>query len=840
EEKTALKLVPLQSNDDVILRKSILQAGEAIRKDVYESDCFRGDGLMYLVGHSHLDIVFLWPYKEYLRKAARTHTTVLRLMEQYPQFKFCQSQPKLYADLKEHYPTVYEQIKQRIAEGRWEPIGAMWVEPDCNLISGESFVRQILHGQRFYEQEFGMRSRTCWLPDVFGLSWALPQILARSGIEYAITNKMVPWNDTNPWQKNTVWWEGADGSRVLGIVPPGHFIGTVDPDVIDAQWRAFSDQQTVGQTLHVYGWGDGGGGPDPEMIESGQRYQDFPGLAKMKFAHAEEAFDNIAERVAEVGAPVHRDEIYLEAHRGMHTTRGKLKMLNRRMEFLLRSAELAAAMAWVDGADYPLEEINEAWQRTLTAQFHDSLPGTHVAEVYPMLLGEYDRAGELARDIRAEAMRALLGNGSTDTLTVFNPLDRERNDHIAVAADILKGRTVLDHGGKPLPGQQVITLAGEEKVLFRVGEFPAVGYGTFALEQVSQAPAADGGPTAEDKALENEYLRAVFNESGELVRLYDKQADREVLLDKRASNVFRMYEDTPGHYEAWDIVDTYREHEIALQRIANIAVDEQGPIRASLMIEKTLGNSKLRQRVSLYAGSRQLVFETEIDWLERQRLLKVGFDVDVNARTATYDIAYGHIERANHRNTTQDAARFEVNGHLWADLSQADCGVSILTDSKYGYEIEEKRMQLTLLKGPTYPDPDSDREMHHFTYALLPHTGDWRAGGTHDEALKLNDPMLALPSNANAGQCVSLFRCDAETLYLEAMKRSEDGEGLVLRLLERHNARARGTLTFDRPVHAAWSCDLMEDNRTELPIEDGRVKVDAKPCEIVTVYVQFR
>jgi len=838
----ALKMIPLQEGDPERMRRCIQGAAESVRNTIYASDRFRGEGLMHLVAHSHLDVVFMWPYREFVRKIGRTHATMLRLMERYPEFTFCQSQAKLYADMKEHFPDLYAQVHRRVAEGRWELTGAFWVEPDCNLISGESFVRQILYGQKFFEEEFGRRSRSCWQPDVFGLSWAMPQILARSGIEYFMTNKMAIWNDTNPWTKNTFWWEGMDGSRVLSFVPPGHFIGTVDPDIMDRQWRAFSDKDTLGETLHIYGWGDGGGGPDAEMIECGRRYRDFPGLVKTKFSTAEEAFDSIHARAERSGLPVVRDELYLEAHRGTYTNKARLKKLNRRMEFLYREAELAAALALLAGGEYPADELRRGWEALLTTQFHDSLPGTHITEVYHDLLAELEGVRTLGEGVRDEALSVLVGprDDAGRKVVVFNSLLHARADCLALPAKRLAGRAVADARGEPLPQQEVINLDGTRNVLVRAGEIPPVGYRTFDL--VDAKPPADtaGAVKAMADSLENDFLKATFNSEGELVSLWDKEREREVLVAGEVGNRLQMFEDTPGHYDAWDLADTYRDHEIDIAGGGTLSVDENGPVRASLLLEKPVGRSKVRQRISLYAGSRQLVFETHIDWVERQRILKVGFPVEINTTYATYDIAFGNMARPNHRNTPYDAARFEVPAHQWMALSQGDYGVSLLNDCKYGHEADGKLMRLSLLKGSIYPDPEADKEAHDFTYALYPHAGSWREAGTIREALNLNCPLLArFVAQAPAEADHSFIRCDAPGVTLEAVKRAEDGEGLVVRLVERLNGRARGRLVFDRPVRKAWSCNLMEEKEDRLKVRDGAVEFVAKPYEIVTVRAAF-
>jgi len=834
----AMKLIPLQGATADEFRAATLEAQRRVRAEVYGSNRFKGDGLMHLVGHSHLDIVYMWPYREFVRKVGRTHATMLRLMEEYPEFKFVQSQAKIYADMKQYFPAIFRQVKRRIVEKRWEPIGAFWVEPDCNLISGESFVRQILHGQRFFKENFGRTSQTCWQPDVFGLSWAMPQILARSGIRYFMTNKMVPWNDTNPWTLNTFWWEGFDGSRILSIVPPGHFIGTVDPDLIDKQWRNFSDKADIGETLHIYGWGDGGGGVDPEMLESARRYADLPGLVRMKFSTAEQAFASIERKAVRTPKlPVLRDEIYLEEHRGTFTHRGRLKKLNRRAELLYREAELLAALSWTTGSQYPEKLLDSGWKDLLIAQFHDALPGTHVDKVYPELLADYDRIFVAGNEVRRRALHVFAGKETSapDALIIFNSMLFERADYASVPDTQVKNRAIAG-----VPQQTVTDLDGTKRRLFRLPPIPPLGFRV--LPFADRKPSVNKVVSVTANSLENEYLRARFNAAGELVSLLDKEHNREVLPSGAAGNQFQMFEDTPGKYDAWDIIESYMDHPLNISGNATLRVDERGPVRASLRLEKRIDSSKLIQRISLCAGSRRIEFETQVDWVERQRLLKVAFPVEINAAYATYDIAYGNMPRPSHRNTSYDRAKFEVPAHQWMDLSQTDYGVSILNDCKYGCDVFGKVMRLTLLKGSISPDPRADMETHHFTYAIYPHVGDWRIGQTIPEAMTLNHPVLVQPGRAKSAKIddgESLFTCTASNLTLEAVKRSEDGRSLIVRLVERHNATTNAELVFSRPIKAAWSCDLMEKNEKKLTVVSGRVRFAARPYEIVTLRLQM-
>ncbi len=837
----ALLAVPIHEPDFGAFKAALLDAQATFRAVVYETDRFKVPGLMHMVGHSHLDIVYQWPHREYIRKIGRTHATMLQLMEQYPGFKFSQSSAKIYADMKTHFPDVFEQVKQRIAEGRWQPVGAFWLEPDANLISGESFVRHILHGQRFWQAEFGFRSRVCWLIDVFGMSWALPQILQRSGIDVVISNKFFVWNDTNPWRTNTFWWEGADGSRVLGVVPPGHFIGMVDPDHMMRYWGDYRDKQSIGEVIYTYGWGDGGGGVTPEMLECADRYANFPGLVPTQYANPEDALLSIAERAQHTDLPVWKDEMYLEAHRGTFTSKGRLKKLNRQSEVLLRDAEMLASFAWRNGADYPAQHLDDAWKLLLGTQFHDALPGTHITEVYTDLLDEYAQLARTARQVIDEAGQSLAGDGDGNAVWVFNSLLAARGGVIQLPAEGVGSQTLAMSGGTPLVRQAVRALDSTEYVLVDVGdtEIPGVGYRVFPLVDLPPSLKVEGGSLrVTATTLENEFLRAEFAPDGELISMWDKDAEREVIRQGERGNRFQIYEDYPGRYDAWDIISSYPEQELPMRGEATLTVDETGPLRVSLKLVRPCYDSTITQRISLTQGSPILTFETEIDWHERQRLLKVGFPVAVNTRTATYDIAYGNIERVTHRNTSFDAARFEVPAYRWMDMSEAGYGVALLNDSKYGHEANGPWMRLTLLKGSISPDPHADREVHHFIYGLYPHMGDWRTGGVITAADALNTP-LHVRRTAAAPTTYGYLTCDAPNVTLEAVKQAEDGQAVIIRLVERHNMLTRATLTLDHEPQSAHYCDLMEAPERDVFIGGRTLHVELRPHEIITLAIAF-
>lgn len=839
----ALKDIPV-SSDNNKFKEKLLKARNILKKEVYHTDRFKGDGLLDLVGHSHLDIVFMWPHKEYIRKVGRTHSTMLRLMEKYPEFKFSQSQAKIYSDMKKYYPDLFKQVKKRIREGRWEPIGAFWVEPDCNLISGESFVRQILHGQKFWKEEFGIESKTCWQPDVFGLSWALPQILKKSDIEYFLTNKMFVWNDTNRWRKNNFWWEGMDGSRVLSIVPPGHFIGMVDPDHLDQHWRDFSDKKTINESVYCYGWGDGGGGVDHEMIELAERYKDFPGLVKTRMVKAEDAFKSIKNKALNQEIPVWKDELYLEAHRGTYTSKGLLKKLNRQSEFLYRELEIYSTLASMEGKEYPIQQINDQWEKILTNQFHDSLPGTHINEVYHQLLDDYSEIIENGKTFKDESLKFLLekslDEGQEEALIVFNSLLHQRRDHLIIDLKELGDLRPIDDNGDEISWQEITTVDNEKKLLIGPLEIPSVGYKLLKLKKIDTNLKEE---TIDfDKVLENELIRVQFDEEGQLISLFDKEVQRELIPENFKGNKFRLFDDKPGKYDAWDIVDSYRKNEIDITDNCKLEIDEYGPLRKSLILEKSIGDSYLEQKIIIYNNSKRIDFETKIDWVERQKLLKVDFPVNINSTYATYDIAYGNIERSNHRNTSYDEAKFEVPAHLWMDLSQSDYGVSILNDCKYGYECDDNIMKITLLKGSVYPDPEADKGVHKFTYSLYPHNADWRDANIIEKSLDFNNQLVGIKTKVNKNELnkkQSFIKSFDDNITLEAFKVAEDGKGVIIRVVEQKNRTTKSQIEFSKKIRKAFKCNLMEKDEGKLIFDNNRLDINLAPYEIFTARIYF-
>lgn len=807
--------------DPLIFRENAQLARGVVREGLYEAHVFQRPGLMHLNGNSHLDICFMWTHAEFLRKIGRTHATALRLMEQYSHYKFSQSQPLLYEEMQRHYPDLFRQVKARVAEGRWEALGAFYVEPDCNLISGESFVRQILFGVRFMEREFGVTPRTAWIPDVFGSAWTMPQILVRSGLEFFVTHKMVLWNDTNKWITHVFWWQGPDGSRIFATVPPTGFIGTLEPDHMAEHWQKYSAKHTIGESLYNYGWGDGGGGPDVEMLESIKRYNNFPGMTPTKTSLNEEALESMRTRAIEAAdaIPVVNDELYLEEHRGTYTSQAVLKRLNRFCEILYRKAELFSCFADVP---WPREALQRGWRRLLVNQFHDSLPGSHVHVVHEDLVESYQEPVEIGGDILDVALQDLAGRidtrGEGHAVVVFNAQPFVRNS-VATLEFPEQDLHIVDAEGREVPHQFITHFeTGQCMLAFYAAGVPAVGYRVFRIlsgPPGHSAPAVKATPTS----LEHQALRVLLNERGEIVSLYDKTIGRECIDGEIGGNLIRLFEDEPGRHEAWDIVSTYREHEFDMGK-AELEVVEEGPLRSAIQITRTFRNSRMVQRVVLSSVNRRVDFETRVDWHEQRKLLKVEFHTPILARQATFDIAFGAIDRPTTRNNSYEAARFEVPAHLWMDLSQSDFGLSLLNDSKYGHEAHGRMMALTLLKGPTFPDPQADQGEHAFTYSLFPHRSSWREGNTVEEALDLNDPVDAVLVESHNGPLPatgSFISIDAPSVTLEALKRAEDGDDLILRVVERHGAQADVRIGLSLPIAHAVECNLLE--RADTPVQ---------------------
>ncbi|WP_042163362.1 alpha-mannosidase [Paenibacillus gorillae] len=799
------------------------------------------------IGHTHIDVAWLWRLKHTREKCARSFSTVLRLMERFPDYVFLQTQPQLYAYIKEDYPELYAQIQERVREGRWEIGGGMWLEADCNLTSGESLVRQFLFGTRFMRDEFGVESTYLWLPDVFGYSWALPQILRKSGFDTFMTTK-ISWNQINRMPHDTFKWRGIDGSEVVThfITTPDDweeansffytYNGLISPLTVKGAWDAYQDKEVNQELLLSYGYGDGGGGVNREMLEMRRRLEDMPGLPNVKTGRADDYFKRLVTTVEETDRYVHvwDGELYLEYHRGTYTSQAYNKKMNRKLELLYRETEwLQALSATVrkDWSSYPQEDINRGWVIILRNQFHDIIPGTSIAEVYEDSRLEYAEAQQLADQAWANAAHALGEAKATGgQMTVLNSSSWLREDLIAIEGE-------ADGAWYNAEGQELAAQYSDDRWLVKAPSVPALGMAGIQFRAAEGSKSEAESPfRLEGRQLATPHYELEWNENGQLVRIFDLDHNRSVLAESARGNVLQVFEDKPLHFEAWDIDIFYQEKMREVTDLISVELTENGPLAATVVFKWRYANSLITQHMTVYADSRRIDFQTEINWQEHQQLLKVAFPVDVRSTEATYDIQYGNVKRPTHWNTSWDWARFETVGHQWADLSERGYGVSLLNDCKYGYDIKDNVIRLSLIKSAIHPDPNADIGEHSFTYSLYPHSGDWYAGGTVQEAWALNNPLTI--SKAEYAQApVSLFTLSASNVMADAVKKAEDSDMLVLRVHEFAGVRTRVELGSDYGISSIQECDLMEK-----ALADGVLSApvfELKPYEIKTFLVRL-
>ncbi len=802
-------------------------------------------GRVYLVGHTHIDTAWLWPLSETVRKCARTFATAVRLMEQYPDFHFSCSQAQLYAYTKTHYPDLYREIGEWVAAGRWHTTGAMWVESDCNVPSGESLIRQFLHGLAFYEREYGTRPKTCWLPDVFGYPASLPGILHGCGIQSFFTCKL-HWQSSNPFPNHLFWWEGIDGSRVLAHIPRlrNYYNGSPTPEQLAIAWRNYRQKGGYDEVLLPFGYGDGGGGVTPEMMEYVGRGKAYPGLPATRIGSEEDFFDDARQSGNEL--PVWEGELYLETHRGTYTTQSRTKRANRQSERALREAEIWGSLAQSTGVKTALASLQDAWQRVLTQQFHDLLPGSSIGEVYEDALADYARAQQVASEVRDSALSGLVERVEAGgDLCVFNALSWPRSDPLEATVEDLGGPLhLVDAAGRSCPVQVIGREGDRARILFEPAGVPAMGVECFRIEpgEVDLSP-----PVAWERGLENAFYRLELDEGGALVRLLDKRAvpegpGREVIPEGERANVWQLFQDGPEREAAWNIHDTFEKRQYPFVEPARIVVLERGPVRAVVRVERAYRDSRFRYDICLYRRTPRIDFIADVDWQERQCMLKVAFPVAVRSPYATYEVQFGAVQRPTHHNTSWERCKFAVAAQRWADLSEAGYGVSLLNDSRYGYDVRGNVLRLTLLRGPEYPDPEADRGRHAFAYSLYPHPGDWAEGGTVRSAREFNEPMVAVAAprgQARVPRSHSYLQVEGQGVVVETLKPAEDGEGWILRLYEAHGGRGPVRVRFDRPLARAVACNLVEEPQEEAVLADGGLQYNVRPFEIVSFRIWF-
>ena len=816
--------------------RSVREASAYIQKALYEDMAGYEDVIATCIGHTHIDVAWWWTVAQTREKVGRSFATVLKLMDEYPNYKFMSSQPQLYAFLKERYPELYEKAKQRIKEKRWEPEGGMWVEADCNLTSGESLVRQFMHGKRFFKEEFGVDNRILWLPDVFGYSGALPQIMKKCGIDYFMTTKLA-WNQFNKVPYDTMMWRGIDGTEVLthlittlGVSQPikdyfTTYNGMLHPDAIMGGWMRYQNKDINNDILVSYGYGDGGGGPTREMLETSIRMEKgIKGIPKVRQEFSRTYFEELEERVkGDRRLPVWEGEFYFEYHRGTYTSMARNKRSNRKAELGLMDLELLSVLAQAQVA-YPAEELDRMWKKVLINQFHDILPGSAIHEVYEVTKEEYAALQKEIKALEEERLHALVGDG--EGITIFNTTGHDRSDIVELGE--IHAEALKDAEGVLYPVQKTA-----EGAVVYVEHLPSKGYKTFAAVS-SEIEQKTPFVLVDDHTLETPFYTIHLDAEGRFDRIYDKENDREVLQDGKKGNQFRMYEDKPMCFDNWDVDIYYTEKYWDVNDVISMEWTECGPVRATLEMERKESNSVIHQKIHFYADSRRIEFETYVDWKEHQTLLKVHFPVNVHTDEATFDVQFGNLTRKVHTNTSWDKARFESCGQKWIDLSEGHYGVSMLNDCKYGHSVKDSDMALTLIKSGIEPNPVADQEEHYFTYAIYPHAEKWQEAKTVEQAYDLNQPAIAV-AGGKPGSLLSKASVDRSNVVLETIKCAESGHGIIIRMYESENALTKTNLVVEGNYNKAFVCNLLEEEEAELELKDGVVCVQLKPYEVVTV-----
>jgi alpha-mannosidase len=792
--------------------RSTWEAGRAVLREIYAHKNATFAHQITAVGHAHIDTAWLWPIAETKRKCSRSFSTALHIMDAHPSFRFVCSQAQQYAWMQQNYPGLYARIKAAAARGQWLPVGGTWIEPDCNVPSGESLVRQFLVGQRFFRREFGAYCREFWNPDVFGYSGALPQIMRGAGIEFFLTQKL-SWNQFNKPRHQNFYWEGIDGSRVLTHFPPADTYNALDFGNLIKHFhqheRSAMDHDRVGEGMMLFGCGDGGGGATHHMMEVIERLEDFQGFPKVQTGRPIEFFERLKAELIGDEATVQVGELYFEYHRGTYTTQAATKRDNRRCERLLRDVEMLAALAHRAGAaPYPSAAVQGVWEKVLLNQFHDILPGSSIHAVYEDSARDYTESLATLATLKTTAAPAAVSGRSSEGHTLVNTLGWERK------------------GVVKLPDN---TLA--------LASAPSCGYAPVKV----QTPAHGSASAREENGrwiLENGLLRAVFDTAGRIVSLTDLKAGRELVPEGQFGNRFVLFEDYPHAWDAWDVDPTHLEKFWEVPAHA-VRIVQNDSLQAVLELTFAFGESRMTCRAILDADSPLVEFACDLDWKHRHRFLKVEFPVSVRAPEAAFEIQFGHVKRATHFNTSFDVARFESPAHFWADLSEEGYGVALLNDCKYGYAVHDNVLRLSLVRGTTSPDSQADQGQHTFRYAILPHVGTLASAEVVRRAQEFNTPWTILPGTTATAQ--SWLSVDSGHLILDTVKKAEDSDALIVRLYECHGARGAATLRTSLPFSQATRVNLLEETDSAAPapdLRDGAIPLNFRPFEIITLKLQ--
>ena len=753
------------------------------------------------IGHAHIDTAWLWPIEETRRKCQRSFANVIALMDEYPEFKFACSQAYQYAVIEETDPDLFARIRAKVANGQWVPIGGSWVEPDCNLPSGESLSRQFLYGQRYFERTFGKRSRIFWNPDVFGYAGQLPQLMREAGMDRFLTQKL-SWNRFTTPPHHSFFWRGIDGSKVLTHFPPvDTYNGMATVEELRYHAANYKDADRSAQALYLFGYGDGGGGPDAMMVEALRRTKDLLGVPLSTSRDPNEFYDRLQRDSAKFATI--EGELYFEYHRGTYTSQSEVKRLNRKLEGQLQTLEFLAAACLLSNKTAPTRsEVEDLWRVLLTNQFHDILPGSSINEVYVRTRKELTETSDNVAAISQQLANQLSLPGTS--AIPLNPVGFSRAE---------------------------VALVSDGALQFVEAAPYSAGRVTVSADEVRVSENADGSIS-----LQNAAISAVVSTDGSLRSLVHRSTGREALAG--AANRFVLFDDRPTEYEAWDIDPFALETGIEAAPAESCTITLRAPLRAEIKFARKLGKqSRMIQSVRLDAGSKHLVFDSEIDWHERRTLAKVMFPFVCKSGNATYETMFGAVERPTHDNTDADLAQFEVPGHRWADLSEPGFGVSLLSDARYGFSTFGNVMSLSLLRGTTSPDALADVGVHHLRYALYPHAGDWRDAGTVGEAACFNRPLLWVQGEPAPILSRPLVSTSEVNAVVDTIKPAEDGNGYVVRLYEAHGSASNVQLTFGTPISAVQLSNTLEDKLSPIATDGRSCALTLRPFQIRTLRI---
>ena len=822
---------------------------------------------IHAVGNSHIDMAWLWPWTETVEVVRNTFQSVLDLMREYPDFKFTMSSARTYEWIEEKYPAMFHEIEQRVKEGRWEVVGGMWVEPDLNMPAGESLVRQILVGKRYFQNKFGVDIKIGWNPDSFGYNWQLPQIYKKSGMDYFVTQKLIWAHEFTYFPYKLFYWEAPDGSRLLTYFPHDYAEGIDGAHMaVDlAEWAPaiYGQNTAIGpETMHLYGVGDHGGGPTRTMLDNAvQLMRPDVVYPKLEFGTAQGFFDDLKKKLPSMTVPTWRDELYFEYHRGVMTTQAETKRRIRRDEEAMLNAEKFSSVAMLYGRPYPQDELNQAWKNLLFDHFHDIMPGSGIAVNYLEAKRNLEEVNRVATQVSQGALSEIAARINTQAagvpVAVFNTLSWPQTEVIETTAQLptaAKQIEVVDAAGKPAQAQLLSIDPQTHRARFLLlANTPAFGYQTyFARATVHPTPIAHP-VKATPSSLDNEFIRVkVDPETGCMTSLFDKRTNTEALApaetdsggpkDRVCGNLLQAFVDKPKRWDAWNIDADFENQRTDLIKADEVKLVESGPLRAVLRVKQHFQNSTFIQDITMYAGVPRVDVKMQTEWHEKHILLKVAFPLSAHNDRATFEIPYGSIQRPTTRNTPAEKAKFEVAALRWADLSDAKHGFSLLNNAKYGYDAKGNVLRLSLLRSPEWPDPHADEGHHEFTYSLYPHAGTWREAMTVRRGYELNYGLTAVPVTHHDGTLPpqhSFMQLGADNVVLTAVKNAEDKDGVVLRFYEWAGKESDVSIHLPPGAESASETDLMERPTDRLAIQNGSTTIHTKPYEIKTLKVKF-